>query len=330
MRFTFFLSLFFLHFSSQAFDIIAHRGASGFLPEHTREAAVLAYMQGADYIEQDIVATKDKKLIVLHDIHLERVTNVETMYPTRHREDGRYYAADFTLDELKTLLVHEREDENGEQVFSNRYKGKSAFRIATFEEHIEMIFELNRLFNKNVGLYPEIKSPEFHLAEGIDITALVMQTLNKFELNSSSDNIYVQCFYPPTLDRIRTEFKSQIKLVQLIAENSWAESSTDYDALKSSQGLKKVAEYADAIGPWIPQILTPEFAATELLVEAKTLGLKIHPYTFREDAPAYPIEPSVLFKTLLSVGIDGIFTDQVLPYMLELKEALESSAEVNH
>ena len=129
------LGLLMIAFSSQAIAakplVIAHRGAPGYLPEHTLESVTLAYAQGADFIEQDLVVTKDSKIIVLHDIHLETVTNVEHIFPSRKRQDGRYYALDFTLAELKTLHVHERQDSQGKQVFPHRYQGTGVFSIAT-------------------------------------------------------------------------------------------------------------------------------------------------------------------------------------------------------
>ena len=103
--------------SAQRFSVIAHRGASGYLPEHTLEAATLAFSLKPDFIEQDVVISKDNVPVVLHDIHLETVTNVEAVYPKRHRADGRYYARDFTLEELRNLRVHERANSDGKQVF---------------------------------------------------------------------------------------------------------------------------------------------------------------------------------------------------------------------
>jgi glycerophosphoryl diester phosphodiesterase len=104
------LGLIMIAFTSQVIAakplIIAHRGAPGYLPEHTLESVTLAYAQGADFIEQDLVVTKDLKLIVLHDIHLETVTNVEQIFPTIKRQDGRYYEVDFTMAELKKIKVH--------------------------------------------------------------------------------------------------------------------------------------------------------------------------------------------------------------------------------
>ncbi|MFT6345062.1 MAG: glycerophosphoryl diester phosphodiesterase, partial [Paraglaciecola sp.] len=172
--------------------VIAHRGASGYLPEHTLQSVALAYAQGADFIEQDLVVTKDSKIIVLHDIHLETVTNVEQVFPSRKRPDGRYYALDFTLAELKTLNVHERQDAQGKQVFPNRYQGKGTFQIATFEEQIELIQQLNRQLNKTTGFYPEIKSPAWHREQGVDISQLVMAVLRKHQLDDADKAIYVQ------------------------------------------------------------------------------------------------------------------------------------------
>ena len=122
--------------------VIAHRGASGYLPEHTLEAATLAYAQGADFIEQDVVLSKDGVPVVLHDIHLDTVTNVAKRFPDRKREDGRYYVIDFTLKELKTLRVHERTDLKGQPVYAGRFQGDSDFRIATLEDHFELIEQL--------------------------------------------------------------------------------------------------------------------------------------------------------------------------------------------
>lgn len=123
--------------------VIAHRGASGYLPEHTLPAKAMAYAQGADYLEQDLVMTKDDHLVVLHDHYLDRVTDVADRFPDRARKDGRYYAIDFTLDEIKSLKFTEGFDiENGKKVqtYPGRFPmGKSDFRVHTFEEEIEFV-----------------------------------------------------------------------------------------------------------------------------------------------------------------------------------------------
>ncbi|MEP1385404.1 MAG: glycerophosphodiester phosphodiesterase [Paraglaciecola sp.] len=291
--------------------VIAHRGAPGYLPEHTLESATLAYAQGADYIEQDLVVTKDAKLIVLHDIHLETVTDVQQKFPTRQRQDGRFYALDFTLTELKSLLVHERRDEKGNQVFKDRYQGEANFQIATFEEHIELVQQLNRQFRKDTGFYIEIKSPAWHREQGVDISQLTMSLLRKYQLDDSDKAVYIQCFDFTETKRLRNELGAKVKLIQLIAENDWQESTTDYDYLKTPEGLKDISGVAQGIGPWIPQILDLEKKApTNLVTMAHDLGLAVHPYTFRKDAlPANVSTHEALDLLFNKAKIDGLFTD---------------------
>ncbi|MDC0602045.1 glycerophosphodiester phosphodiesterase [Aliiglaciecola sp.] len=300
--------------------VIAHRGASGYLPEHTLEAAILAYSQGADFIEQDLVLSKDLVPVVLHDIHLESVTNVEQIFPDRKRQDGRYYAFDFTLKELMTLNKHERTDAKGNQVFASRYQGQSPFRIATFEQHIQLIQQLNKQFNQKIGLYPEIKSPAWHRQQGADISAIVLNILRKYDLDSSDSQVYVQCFDFAETQRLRNELGAKVKLVQLIAENDWNESTTDYNELKTSAGLKKIALVAQGIGPWMPQLFDiKKMKVTSLSGDAKRLGLHIHPYTFRKDQLPEGLDVKttldLLFKELEVDGVFTDFTDVVVSYL---------------
>lgn len=290
--------------------VIAHRGGSGYLPEHTLEAATLAYTLGADYIEQDLVLSKDNHLIVLHDIHLETTTDVEVKFPERARQDGRFYALDFTLAELKTLSVHERKDKAGQPVFPNRYQGNADFKLATFDEQIELIKNLNRQFNKQTGIYPEIKSPAWHKQQGHDISKLVIKALEQHQLNTPDANLYIQCFDFKETQRLRNELGLKTKLIQLIAENDWGESDSDYDYLRTTKGLADIASVADGIGPWIPQVVDLKSAkATSLVRNAHAAKLKVHPYTFRlEQLP--DLEPDAALDILFNeVGIDGLFTD---------------------
>src|SRR4051812_7315360 len=139
--------------------VIAHRGASGYLPEHTLAAKAYAHALGADFLEQDIVLTKDNVPIVLHDIWLDTVTDVAARFPERKRTDGRYYAIDFTLAEVKQLRVTERVDpKKGVPVFGKRFPaGKSSFQISSLEEELQLIQGLNRSTGRAVGIYPELK-----------------------------------------------------------------------------------------------------------------------------------------------------------------------------
>ena len=296
---------------SSSFTVIAHRGASGYLPEHTLAAAALAFNQGADYIEQDLVLSKDGIPVVLHDIHLETVTDVEQKFPTRKRQDGRYYALDFTLAELRTLSVHERQNNKGEQVFPSRYQGEASFRIATFEEHIQLVQQLNRQFNRNVGLYPEIKSPAWHKQQGADISAIVLDVLRKHGLDNKHAAVFVQCFDFAETRRLATELGARVKLVQLIGENDWQESTTDYNFLKTDQGLAEITKVADGIGPWIPQLVDMDtLEPTGLIMRAKDQGLLVHPYTYRKDQlPNGMTEKQVLDLLVEKLKVDGVFTD---------------------
>lgn len=302
-----------------AFDVIAHRGASGYLPEHTLESTAMAFAQQPDFIEQDLVLTKDRELVVLHDIHLETVTNVELVFPARHREDGRWYALDFTLAELKTLQVHERANADGTQVYPGRYTGNGQFTVATFDEHVSTIQSLNKTTGQSIGLYTEIKSPTWHREQGYDISALVLDYLRKHQLDSPDANIYIQCFDFEEIKRLRDELGAKVKLVQLIAENNWNETPTDYDALKTPQGMKTLSHYVQGIGPWLGHVTQihngqPSMALKPWVKAAQDAGLLIHPYTFRIDA----LPPGIKAEQLLMLIVkqwqfDGLFTDQVPP-----------------
>ena len=195
---TFFLATIMSSTSYAQKIVIAHRGASGYLPEHTLEAKAMAYAQGAHYIEQDLVMTRDDNLIVLHDITLDRTTDVDEKFPGRARSDGRYYAIDFTLEEIRTLKATEAyRTENGEKVqaLSQRFPlGKSRFRVSTFQEEIEMIQGLNLSTDRDIGIYPEIKQPAFHRQEGKDISTRVVEVLKEYGYTSKGSKVFLQTF----------------------------------------------------------------------------------------------------------------------------------------
>lgn len=296
--------------------IIAHRGASGYLPEHTLEAKALAYGQGADFLEQDVVATRDDTLVVLHDNQLDRVTDVARRFPDRHRSDGRWYARDFELTELKTLNVHERRGADGAVVFPGRFPtGAGRFRIPTLVEEIEMIQGLNRSTGRTVGIYPEIKRPAWHRAEGIDLGKRLLEVLDEHGYRARADPVYVQCFDAGELKRLREDLGCDLKLIQLIGENAWDESDTDYDGLRSPRGLKQLAGIVDGIGPWLEQLYTPgkqgRAKSTGLSGEAKKLGLQVHPYTFRADElpPGFTSFAEMVGWFARGLDVEGLFTD---------------------
>ena len=197
------------------FIIIAHRGASGYLPEHTLPAKAMAYAMGADYLEQDVVATRDGQLLVLHDIHLDRVTDVAERFPDRARGDGRFYVRDFDLDEIRTLQVTERLDGAGLPVYPGRFPPRSGrFRVNTLAEELELVAGLNHATGRKTGVYPEIKRPAWHQADGFDITPAVLDELARHGYETAEDAIFLQCFDGAEVLRIRNELGCKLKLVR--------------------------------------------------------------------------------------------------------------------
>ena len=300
--------------------VIAHRGACGYLPEHTRAAKTLAYAMGTDYLEQDVVASRDDELIVLHDIHLDRVTDVASRYPGRMRRDGRFYVRDFDLDEIKTLRVHHRRNADGSLVYRDRNGSDDTdgnnFQVLTFAEELALVRTLETAHGRPVGIYPEIKRPRWHRAQGVDITPAFLRILAEYGYREHLDRVYVQCFDPAELRRIRHQLGSRLKLVQLIAENSWQEALTDFAPLRSRRGLQRLARTVDGIGPWINRLYRlprqdREICSTGLVERAHEAGLAVHPYTFRSDdlPPGFDSFTELLEFCTHELAIDGLFTD---------------------
>ncbi len=299
--------------------VIAHRGASGYLPEHTLEAKALAYAQGADYLEQDVVISKDGVPVVAHDLTLEDTSNVRDVFPDRARPDGHWYLIDFTWDELRTLTLHERTAEGGTPARAGRFAASGVgFRLHTLDEELAFIRGLNGTLGKRlgreVGVYTEVKSPAWHREQGVDAAPIVLASLARHGYTKATDLAYVQCFDFAELRRIRLALGSELKLIQLIGENSWGEADTDYSYLLTPTGLREVAGVADGIGPWGPQVLTfaPGKAPvpTGLVQAAHAAGLAVHPYTLRADElPPGVADLPALVQALQAAGIDGAFTD---------------------
>lgn len=285
--------------------VIAHRGASGYLPEHTLPAKAVAYAMGADYLEQDIVLSKDNVPVIIHDIYLETVTDVAAKFPGRKRNDGMFYVIDFTFDELKQLSVSERfNPTTNKAIFPSRFPIlKSIFKLHSLQEEIELIQGLNKSTGKNIGIYPEIKEPAFHRKEGKDISKIVLDILKKYGYKTKNDNCILQCFDADELKRIRNEFKSKLFLLQLM------------EFEKDEERLQDISTYADGIGPWYQQIIkgkdkNGKWQVSKLVANAHNYNLKVHAYTFRADQ----LSNFETFEELLNVvldeaNIDGVFTD---------------------
>lgn len=300
--------------------VIAHRGASGYLPEHTLAAKAMAYAMGADYVEQDVVMTKDDQLIVIHDITLDRTTDVAEKFSGRARTDGQHYVVDFTLAEILSLDVTEGvsvEDGQSRADYPQRFPvGKSIFKIHTLAQEIEFVQGLNQSTGRDVGIYPEIKSPGFHLAEGKDLGRAVLTVLKQYGYSTKDDKVFVQTFEFDELMRMHDELMPalgiELKLVALLSgggDNEW---------MRSADGMLRIAQYANGIGPEKSMIVDRDsqrgaVQISDLVELAHANALQVHPYTFRLDSgqvPAY----AQSFEQMLEIfyfdaGVDGVFTD---------------------
>ncbi len=300
--------------------VIAHRGASGYLPEHSLAGKAVACAFGADYVELDAILTKDDRLIVFHDHYLDAMTNVAAQYPGKKRKDGRHYAIDFNLDEIKTLRLHERiNPDTGKPVYPSRFPVGSAvpFEILTLEEEIELIQGLNACMGRNVGIYIEPKGPSYHRREGKIIEEMILHVFRKYGYSSRDSRCYIQSFEPESIKYMRHTLKSDLAMVQLIGDNTWEETpGVDYTRMRTPEGMDAVARYADHIGPWMNHIVVDEGRGkapsfTQLVEWAHDLNMEVHTYTFRADAmPSYAASFDDLLDIFFSrAGVDGIFTD---------------------
>ena len=276
--------------------VIAHRGASGYLPEHTQESAVFAHALGADYIEQDVVMSKDGVPVVMHDVTLNSITNVADVFPGRD-EDGKFFVFNFTWAELQKLTVHERES-------AGRFPADSGnFRIATFEQHVQLIQGLNKSRDRNAGLYVEIKKPGLHHSRGLNSSAAVLKILQKYGYADPDARVFLQCFEAAEVVRIRMELKSRLQIIQLFSRTP------------TDSQLAETAKYANGIGVKISSVVSDakngKATLTDLVKAAHQQLLLVHVWTLRDDAlPKFTDTPEELISYLVKDGgVDGIFTD---------------------
>lgn len=269
---------------------------------------MLAYGQGADFLEQDVVATRDGHLVVMHDIHLDEVTDVAARFPGRNRADGRHYVIDFDLAELRRLRVMERHRPGSARpVRPGRFRDDGVrFRIVTLDEELRLIRDLNRTTGREVGVYPEIKQPDWHHRHGCDLAVALLDTLESFGYTGPDDAVFVQCFDSAELRRCRENLGTRLRLVQLIERHE----TPDRPA------LERIAQYADVVAPHYSQLITTPrsgsaFKATALVEQARACGLGLHAYTLRRDDPGLSAGH---FERLLEalyrvVGLDAVFCD---------------------
>jgi glycerophosphoryl diester phosphodiesterase len=281
--------------------IIAHRGASGLYPEHTLKAYQTAIDQGADFIEPDLVMTKDGVLVANHDGYLSDTTNVsehaefadrKTVRKTPMGDLDDWWSDDFTLAELKTLKAIQRVAGR-----SHEYDGQ--YDIATFDEIIDLVLE-NAEKGRIVGLHIEAKWPSNFSAAGLDMVDPILDTISRRGLREAGIPLFIQCFEPGFLQQVAA--KSDIPLVQNIVGPPYAA------LLGLDMKLEDIP--TSGVGAHKAMILTEEGGATDYVDRAHELGKVVHVYTVRDDEPAKGFESSRQeLKVLIEAGVDGIWTD---------------------
>ncbi len=286
--------------------IIAHRGASGHRPEHTLEAYRLAVDMGADFIEPDLVSTKDGVLIARHENEIGGTTDVADRFPDRKRTvsvDGQsitgWFSEDFTLAEVKTLRARER------LAFrSHAYDGQ--FQIPTFDEVIELAQALGAARGRPVGVYPETKHPTYFRGIHLSLEEPLVASLQTHGWNRRDAPVFIQSFEQSNLRELRR--KTEVRLIQL----------TSGAAMVEGDGLKKIAEYAYGIGPEKRLVVpvNPDGSLgtpTDLVTRAHAAGLVVHIWTIRVDKEFLPAgyqgHPEAEFEQFRQLGVDGVFTD---------------------
>jgi glycerophosphoryl diester phosphodiesterase len=265
--------------------VTAHRGASAYLPEHTLAAYAVAHAQGVDYIEPDVVVTRDGELVCLHDLWLETTTTAATRFPDRKRADGHWYAADFTLAEIKSLEVFGR-------VPAAERERQKGFQVVTLEELILLVQQLNKTTGRQVGLLVETKAAAFHIKEGKPLEAPVLAMLEKHGYRGPDSRALIQCFEGDHLKRLRQEHKTTLPLMLLTGRT-----------LNDAE-VDEVATYANGLNPAraaVEKAGVP-INGNAMIKRARERGLKVFVWTFNAEEEA-------IRRFLFDYGVDGIITN---------------------
>jgi glycerophosphoryl diester phosphodiesterase len=303
--------------------IIGHRGASGYRPDHTLESYQLAIDQGADFVEADLVITKDGVLVCRHECELGETTDVAQRFPERKRKaeiDGEsvegWFAHDFTLAEIKTLRARQPLPFR-----DKRFDGK--FAVPTFEEQLELVKSANSKRKQPIGIIPEIKHSTYHAKLGLAIEDRLLALLSKYGYTTRESPCVIQSFEVENLKGLSKQ--TRVRLLQLIGgpkdipgDVLARGGTTTYAEMVSANGLAEIAKYAWAVGPSKANAL-PVGADGRLttvapwLADAKQAGLKLIVHTFRNEpqylAKDFGGDPLKEYERWLAIGVDAVFTD---------------------
>ena len=303
--------------------IIAHRGASGYRPEHTLESYRLAIRLGADYIEPDLVSTRDGVLVARHENEISGTTDVAAHPEFAGRRTTKaiggesvtgWFTEDFTLAELRTLRATERLP--GVRPQNTTFDGR--FQVPTFEEILDLAWAESRRLGRAIGVYPETKHPSYFASIGLSLEEPLVATLHRNGLGSPDAPVLIQSFEAGNL--IKLSRMTDIRLIQLL------DGSAVYADMITPAGLAAVAEYAYGIGAdkdvLVPRDLTDELLpAGDFVDEAHEAGLAVHAWTFRAENRFLPLDFRIgtdpdargdiisEYELFLRLGIDGLFTD---------------------
>jgi glycerophosphoryl diester phosphodiesterase len=306
--------------------VIGHRGASGYRPEHTLAAYALAIDQGADFIEPDLVATKDGVLVARHENELSSTTDVASRpefaaLRTTKTIDGvavqGWFSEDFTLAELKSLRAIERIP--GIRPANAAYDGQ--FEVPTFDEILALVAQKELETGRRIGLYPETKHPTYFDSIGLSLEEPMLASLAAHGRSGADALVFIQSFETANLKELA--LVTELPLVQLFGAGRpydfvVAGDPRTYADLRTAAGLAEIAGYAAGVGPEKNQLVVRDgsgaIAGSSGLVEdAHAAGLLVHPYTFRAEPIFhfldFPDDPVAEIGVYLALGIDGFFTD---------------------
>jgi glycerophosphoryl diester phosphodiesterase len=295
-------------------QVIGHRGAPGYRPEHTLASYRLAIALGADAVEPDVVMTSDGVAVLRHETEISDTTDVARHPELAHlrtvkvvdgREVSGWFCEDLTLAELKTLRAVERLPERRPR--NTRWDGR--FEIATFDELLMLLAEESRRWDRPIGLNVELKSASHLASVGVPVEDAVLDSLRDHGLDRRGSGVLLQSFETTVLRRLRD--RTDLPLVQLVeaagapADLAAVGDPTTYDDLCGPDGLRAVARYADVLGADRRRLL----ARPALVDEAHLAGLRVLAWTVRDDDPGGPERADVEVRQLLDAGVDGLFSD---------------------
>ncbi len=283
--------------------IIAHRGASRYLPGHTLEAYELAIDQGADFIEPDLVMTKDNVLISRHDRYLSTTTDVadhsefaDRMVEKEGRDD--WWAEDFTIAEIKTL--RSRED------YEHRSKAHDdKYAIPTFEETIALAKRKSIETGRIIGINPEPKQAAQFAAMGKDITAALVEALEKAGWTGADAPVIIQSFEAPVLIALNQQI--DVPLIQLTLSKTYFDADAPHESFIE---LETIPAYADGVGPSRRLIVHEDGTVTDFVARAHALGLGVHAWTLMGDQDSPDgLSPEDETRRMYDLGVDAVFAD---------------------